>query len=123
MAATLTKRVAIWKEIVRLTSTIPSVEAAGISDNLPMSRNRSWGIRAKGGDYDGGKFQGVFVYIVSPGYLKAIGMRVIKGRDISWDNYPKSQKVMIINETVARKLWPGQDPIGRIAKRAAGTRA
>ena len=86
------KRTAIWQEIVRRASMIPSVEAAGISDNLPMSRNRSWGIRAKGGDYDGGKFQGVFVYIVSPGYLKAIGMRLIKGRDISWEDAPKSEK-------------------------------
>ena len=114
------KRAAIWQEIVRLTSMIPSVEAAGISDNLPMSRNRSWGIRAKGGDYDGGKYQGVFVYIVSPGYLKAIGMRLIKGRDISWEDSPKSENVVIINETVARKLWPGQDPIGRIAEAGGG---
>jgi len=86
------KRAVIWQEIVHRASMIPSVEAAGISDNLLMSRNRSWGIRAKGGDYDGGKFQGVFVYIVSPGYLKAIGMRLIKGSDISWEDAPKSEK-------------------------------
>ena len=67
------RRTAIWQEVVRRASLIPGVEAAGISDNLPMSRNRSWGIKAKGGDYDGGKFQGVFVYIVSPGYLKCHG--------------------------------------------------
>jgi predicted permease len=114
------KRAAIWQEIVRRASMIPGVEAAGISDNLPMSRNRSWGIRAKGGDYDRGKFQGAFVYIVSPGYLNAIGMRLIKGRDTSWEDTPKSEKVVIINEAVARKLWPGQDPIGRIAEAGGG---
>ncbi|MBV9227109.1 MAG: ABC transporter permease, partial [Acidobacteriaceae bacterium] len=69
------KRAAIWQEAVRRASLIPGVEAAGISDNLPMSRNRSWGVKAKGGDYDSGKFQGVFVYIVSPGYIKSMGMR------------------------------------------------
>jgi predicted permease len=53
--------------------------------------------------------------MVSPGYLKAIGMRLIEGRDISWEDAPKSEKVVVINETVARKLWPGQNPIGRIA--------
>ena len=110
------KRAAIWQEVLRQASMIPGVDAAGISDNLPMSRNRSWGIRAKGGDYDGGKFQGVFVYIVSPGYLKAMGMRLIRGRDIRWDDAPKGESVVIINETVARTLWPGQDPIGRIAQ-------
>jgi len=43
-------------------------------------------------------------------------MRLIKGRDIGWEDAPKSQKVVVINETVARKLWPGQDPIGRTAQ-------
>ncbi|MGO4881470.1 MAG: ADOP family duplicated permease [Bryobacteraceae bacterium] len=109
------KRAAIWQEVVRRASLIPGVEAAGISDNLPMSRNRSWGIKAKGGDYDGGKFQGVFVYIVSPGYLKCMGMRLVEGRDITWADLSDNQDVVIVNETVARKLWPRQDPIGRIA--------
>jgi predicted permease len=116
------KRTAVWQDIVRRIAMIPGAEAVGITDNLPMSRNRSWGIRAKGGDYDGGKFQGAFVYIVSPGYLKSIGMRLLRGRDIGWEDAPKTEKVIIINETVARKLWPGQDPIGRIAE-AGGAEA
>ena len=70
------QRAAIWQDVVHRTSAIPGVESAGISDNLPMSRNRSWSIAAKGEqkpkDSD---FMGVFVYIVSPGYLKAMGMR------------------------------------------------
>ena len=109
------RRAAIWREVVRRASLIPGVEAAGISDNLPMSRNRSWGIKAKGGTYDGGKTQGVFVYIVSPGYLKSMGMRLVRGRDIDWTDISENRNVVIVNETVARTLWPGQDPIGRIA--------
>jgi predicted permease len=110
------KRSAIWHEVVSRASTIPGVEAAGISDNLPMSRNRSWGIAAKGTqkltDRD---FIDDFVYIVSPGYLKAMGMRLVAGRDVSWDDIANNRNVVVINETVARKLWPGQSPIGRIA--------
>ena len=109
------KQAAIWQEVVRRASLIPGVETAGISDNLPMSRNRSWGIKAKDGDYDGGKFQGVFVYIVSPGYLRSMGMRLVEGRDFNWADLADNQAVVIVNETVARKLWPGQDPVGRIA--------
>jgi predicted permease len=115
------KRAAIWQEIVRQSSMIPGVEAAGISDNLPMSRNRSWGIAAKGEEKrDDFGYLPVFVYIVSPGYLKAMGMRLMEGRDISWEDMSNNRSVVIINETVARKLWPGQDPIGRIAL-AGGT--
>lgn len=107
-------RVAQWQEIVRRAQTIPGVEAAGITDNLPLSRNRSWGIQAKGVEYRPGELQGTFVFIVSPGYLRAIGMRLVEGRDFRWDD-DKKQPTVIINETVARALWPRQDPIGRIA--------
>jgi hypothetical protein len=81
-----------------------------------MSRNRSWGIAAKGEQKrDANDFLPVFVYIVSPGYLKAMGMRLIEGRDLSWDDIANNRSVVIINETVSRKLWPSQDPVGRTA--------
>jgi predicted permease len=109
-------RAAKWQEIVERSSLIPGVETAGISDNLPMSRNRSWGIAAKGeqkrNDHD---FVPVFVYIVSPGYVKAMGMRLLEGRDISWHDIADNRNVVIVNQTVARRLWPGQSPIGRTA--------
>jgi predicted permease len=109
------KQAAIWQEVVRRASLIPGVETAGISDNVPMSRNRSWGIAAKGEQNRATDFISVYVYIVSPGYLKAMGMRLMEGRDISWADLVNNQNVVIINETVARKLWPDQDPIGRTA--------
>ncbi len=109
------KRTAIWQEVTRRVESIPGVETAGITDNLPMSRNRSWGIGAKGQQYRKGELESTFVYIVSPGYLNAMGMRLVKGRDIRWDDIDKKLGVVIINETVARRLWPGQDPIDRIA--------
>jgi hypothetical protein len=52
---------------------------------------------------------------VSPGYLKAMGMRLLQGRDISWHDLAENRNVVIINETVARRLWAGQSPIGRTA--------
>ena len=42
-------------------------------------------------------------------------MRLMEGRDLTWDDLSNDRKVIIINEAVAHKLWPGQDPIGRIA--------
>jgi predicted permease len=86
-----------------------------------MSRNRSWGIAAKGAQKLTDKdFVDVLVYIVSPGYLKAMGMRLKEGRDISWDDIVNNRNVVVLNETVARKLWPGQNPIGRIAIAGGG---
>jgi predicted permease len=111
-----TTRSAIWQNILHRIETIPGVESAGITDNLPLSRNRSWGISAKGKVYRNGELQGTFVYIVSPGYLNSIGMRLVKGRDFTWQDRGDSQKVVVINETVARRLWPGENAIGRTAE-------
>jgi len=117
------KRAAIWQEVTNRSLMIPGVESAGITDNLPMSRNRSWGIAAKGKQkLDAVDYVPVFVYVVSPGYLKAMGMRLREGHDLTWDDLSNNRSVVILNETVARKLWPGQDPIGRIAV-AGGTDA
>lgn len=111
------KRAAVWQEAVRRVSTMPGVEAVGISDNLPMSRNRSWSIAAGGEQKRNAlDFIPAYVYIASPGYLKAMGMRLLEGRDLRWDDLYNNRNVVIINETVARKLWPGQDPMGRVAR-------
>jgi predicted permease len=109
------KRGVIWQEALRRVEAIPGVETAGITDNLPMSRNRSWGISVKGKNYRPGELEGTFVYVVSPGYFNTIGMHLVRGRDFRWDDNDKKLATVIINETVARKLWPGQDPIDRIA--------
>jgi predicted permease len=110
------KRAAIWREVTSRSLMIPGVQSAGISDNLPMSRNRSWGVAAIGQEKrDALAYLPVFVYIASPGYVKAMGMRLREGRDISWEDLFNNRNVVIINETVARKLWPGQDAVGRMA--------
>ncbi len=110
------KRGAIWQDVIRGVEAIPGIETAGISDFIPMSTNRSWGISAKGKEYRPGELPGTFVYIVSPGYLGAMGMHLESGRDISWDDGPKNEKVVIVNQTIARRLWPGEDPLGRISQ-------
>jgi predicted permease len=109
------QRAAGDREVLHRIQAIPGVQTAGITDSLPMSRNRSWGIAAKGKHYEPGELPGTFLYVVSPGYLNAIGMRLVKGRDITWEDNDPKQAVVIVNETVARYLWPNEDPIDRIA--------
>lgn len=109
------KLAAVLHEIIRRVEAIPGIETAGITDSLPLDWNRSWGIQAKGVDYRKGDLPGTFVYMVTPGYLGAMGMRLRAGRDIDWQDNFGSEPVAVINQTVARRLWPGQDAVGRIA--------
>ncbi len=109
------RRGAILQEILRRVSAIPGIQSAGIVDMLPLDRNRSWGLQAKGRIYRKGEAQDAFVYIVTPGYLGAIGMQRREGRDFSWQDTPTSEPPVIINQAAARYHWPGEDPLGHIA--------
>jgi predicted permease len=57
---------------------------------------------------------------VTDGYLGALGIPLLQGRDISDRDGSSSEPVMVINETMARRLWPGQDPIGKILLNLCG---
>jgi predicted permease len=51
--------------------------------------------------------------IVTPGYFTALGIPILRGRDFTQADLDTSAPVLIANQTLARRLWPGQDPIGR----------
>jgi predicted permease len=108
-------RGAILQEMLRRVSALPGVESAGIADMLPLDRNRSWGLVAVGSDQPKDRDSGALVYVVTPGYIPTMGMHVREGRDFAWSDTPDTQHVIIINEAAARREWPGQDPIGKMA--------
>jgi predicted permease len=110
------RRGVVAQEMLQKVSALPGVEEAGISDMLPLGHNRSWELRAKGHVYPKGTNVDAFVYIVTPGYFKAMGMRLLQGRDFKWDDKADSQPVIIINEAAARREWPGENPVGRVAQ-------
>jgi predicted permease len=59
------------------------------------------------------KVTGPLVYVVSPGYIHAMGTR-LKGRDITWDDGPKSQNVVLISEGMAHFFWPNESAVGKV---------
>jgi predicted permease len=116
--ATRERRIAYFDEVLRRVKAIPGVESAGITDALPLGRNRTWGARAKGVTYERGRGPSAFVRVVTDGYPAAMGIPMKAGRDISAQDTPSSDPVIVINETMAKTLWPGQDPIGKVVLNA-----
>ena len=112
--STQAKQTAYFDEVLRRVRDIPGIGAAGLTDALPLGRNRSWGAPAKGQVYPPGKFPNAFVRVVSDGYLRALGISLIAGRDISARDLPTGEPVILVNETMARTLWPGQNAIGQL---------
>ncbi|HTQ62733.1 MAG TPA: ABC transporter permease [Candidatus Solibacter sp.] len=105
-----------FNEALRRVKDVPGIEAAGLSDFLPLGHNRSWGIAAKGVIYPPGDYPGGFPRIVSDGYFRAMGIPMIEGRDFTERDTQGALPVIIVNETLAKNLWPGQDAIGKIMR-------
>ena len=103
-------------EALRRVREINGVEAAGVTDALPLGRNRTWGAAAKGVVYKRGEYPLAFVHIVSDGYLKAMGIPLKAGRDFSERDTTATESVIMINETLARRLFPGENPLGRLMR-------
>jgi predicted permease len=118
----LAHRAAHFQPIIDRVSALPGVEAAGITDYLPLGGNRSWGLPFPKGVKPPDKFPqgttGPLVYVVSPGYLHALGTR-LRGRDFNWSDRTNTQNVVIIDKGFAKFLanyahWPNNDPVGQL---------
>ena len=108
------KRGEIFQQVIARVSALPGVEAAGIVDYLPLGPNRAWGTPVpQGKTFPEGAVPGPLVYVCTPGYVRAMGMR-LHGRDFAWSDGPKSQEVVMINAAAARTYWPGEDAVGKV---------
>jgi putative ABC transport system permease protein len=107
------QRNAYFDEVLRRVKEVHGVESAAITDALPLGKNRSWGARAKGVTYERGRAPNAFVRVVSDGYPAAMGIPLRAGRDIAASDTATTEPVILVNETMARTLWPAEDPIGK----------
>jgi predicted permease len=115
--ASAMKRGAIFQQLIAKVSTVPGVGAAGIGDYLPLGPNRSWDAPApKGKAFAPGELPEPLVYVVTPGFLRAMGIG-LHGRDFTWSDGPNNQKVVLINASAARLYWPGEDAVGKVLVR------
>jgi predicted permease len=112
--STQAQRNAYYDEALRRVRTLPGIQAGGLTDALPFSGDRSWNVGAKGQPYTREQPPPpAFVRIVSDGYFKAMGIPLRDGRDFTERDTASRQPVIVINETLARTLWPGRNPIGQ----------
>jgi predicted permease len=105
---------AFYDRVVRSIEAIPGVVSAGVTDALPLSRDRSWGIFVKGVTYPREQGPSAHPRIIDWRYLKAMGISLQAGRNFMERDSTTSEKVVIINEKAAKTLWPARDPIGQL---------
>ncbi|MDE3197370.1 MAG: ABC transporter permease, partial [Acidobacteriota bacterium] len=109
-------------DVLRNTRAIPGIAEAGLTDVLPFAGDRGWGVVGKGQIYPRGHAPEAFIRIVSDGYFEAAGIRLIAGRTFDQQDRGSSEKVVIVNQALARTLWPGRNALGQIVDQDGGRR-
>jgi predicted permease len=111
------KVVRMEEEISRRLAAIPGVTSVGISSKLPMT-GQGWTdpVFHEGRTYTEGQLPPLRRFkFVSPGFLGTLGMPLVAGREITWNDTYKKIPVAMISENVARELW--NDPSAALGKR------
>ncbi|MBA2731391.1 MAG: ABC transporter permease, partial [Acidobacteria bacterium] len=95
-------------------AALPGVEAAAYSNGLPLTGASDTGFAIEGRPKpEPGQGPQTMLYVTSPSYLKAMDIRLIKGRFFTAQDTQSSPRVAVIDEAFARQQFPDQDPIGQ----------
>jgi predicted permease len=106
---------AYYDAVVARIRATPGVAAASASDLLPFTGDRSWAVPAEGHSYKRGQYPEGFIRVIETGYFRTMNIPLLAGREFTDGDAQGTPPVVIINESMARKLWPdrGVDALGQ----------
>jgi putative ABC transport system permease protein len=104
---------AYYTQILERVQTIPGVRSAGLVTMLPLSGGQAVLAISSDGKGDPEQYRSFFFRAVSPDYFRALGIPLVMGRVFTEADKAGAPQVAIVNEALARQLWPGEDPIGK----------
>jgi predicted permease len=113
--ATRPKRVEFVEAVSERLAALPGVESMGTINWLPLSgfwNSQSFEIEGRSAPKPGDAPE-ADDRIVTPGYFRTMGIRLVQGRDFTERDHESAPQVAIVNETLARRYWPDGDALGR----------
>jgi predicted permease len=115
---------AFYAELERRASALPGVEAVALAEILPLGLSgMRRGVEVEGYAPAEGEDMEFGTNTVSAGYFEAMGIAIVRGRGFEPADRAGTAPVAVVNESFARRFWPGVDPVGRrIATGRGGTR-
>ena len=115
---------AFYDRLLQQVGTVPEVQAVAAVDVLPLSGNNSSTTVTIEGQPPAppGERPNANRRSITPDYFRAMGMSLLEGRAFTANDTEQATRVTIVNETMARKFWPGQDVLGKRFKIGAPDR-
>jgi predicted permease len=107
---------AFHRAVVERVAALPGVKAASVARFIPLgdSSSTTGPVVAEGEPFpEAGSGVSTGINFVGPGHFETMGTRIVEGRDFTDQDVPSSPQVIIVNETLARTLWPGASAVGR----------
>jgi putative ABC transport system permease protein len=101
-------------DIVRRVEALPGVRAAFASNMIPLGGGGGGGrVTVEGRSFPKGEEPSIGFTAVTPHMYRTLGLSVLQGRDFTDAEADSKQPLAIVNETMAKRLWPNQDALGR----------
>jgi putative ABC transport system permease protein len=102
------------RQVLERVAALPGVEAAGLTSHLSVEQYGTNGyVTVEGKTYAPTQEPLVEFRVVSPDYFRAMGVKLVRGRAFDERDTQDSPLGVIVNETMARSIWPGEDPVGK----------
>ena len=112
-----TQEAQFFDQVLQRVRSLPGVASAGAVDNLPLTGGSSQPVAIQGHPIVALSEQPeVSVRVATPGYVQAMHIPVLQGRDISADDAADSPAVVVISQSMAKQFWPNESPIGHHLK-------
>lgn len=112
------KMLAFNRQLLERVSALPGVGSAALIDWLPLGdlggASNSFTIEGRPTAPSGAQ-PSAELRVVSPSYFQTVGIPLKRGREFTAFDHTQAPSVVVINETLARRYWPNEDPIGRRA--------
>jgi predicted permease len=105
----------VGERFLERTRSLPGVVAAGLTTTIPLGGNYSSGIILAAGSQSGGAESILAPNLISAsdGYFEAMRIRLLRGRYFDRRDTASSPPVVIVDERLARRFWPGRDAVGQ----------
>jgi putative ABC transport system permease protein len=114
-AAYQAKQVQFYEALQQRLSQVPGVRAVGAAVTLPIGGDDFGSTYIAEGHppADPRSLPRAGFQVVTPGYFATMGIPLKSGRDVRATDTRQGEQVVLVNDTLAREAWPGQDPLGR----------